>query len=110
MKKRKNARHVPIVEQRTVRCHALCVSSIDLFFFVRMRLGAVLKCSLLKIAHDKYRTLKRQHNPLTDIQEMFHSARQGNAEISGLTNTYTEILNPVRVLELLERIPTEVCL
>lgn len=69
----------------------------------------MLKCALLKIAHDKYRSQKRQHNALTDINEVFHSARQGNSEISTLVNSYTEILNPVRVLELFERIPTEVC-
>jgi len=63
----------------------------------------------LKIAHDKYRTQKRQHNALTDINEVFHSARQGNSEVAALINSYTEILNPVRVLELFERIPTEVC-
>lgn len=70
--------------------------------------GAVLKCSLLKIAHDKFRAQKRQHNSLTDIQEIFHSARQGNSEVGGLISSYTEILNPIRVLELFERIPTEV--
>ncbi|CAF0881239.1 unnamed protein product [Adineta ricciae] len=69
--------------------------------------GAVLKCALLKIAHDKYRTQKRQHNALNEVNELFHSARQGNAEVSTLVNSYTEILNPVRVLELFERIPTE---
>ncbi len=74
------------------------------FFFI----GVVLKCALLKIAHDKYRTQKRQHNSLTEITDVFHSARQGNSEIAALVNSYTEILNPVRVLELFERIPTEV--
>ncbi len=69
----------------------------------------VLKCALLKIAHDKYRTQKRQHNALNDIAEVFHSARQGNSEVGGLVNSYQEILNPVRVLELFERIPKEVC-
>ncbi|CAF3739658.1 unnamed protein product [Rotaria sp. Silwood1] len=69
--------------------------------------GAVLKCALLKIAHDKYRTQKRQHNTLVDINELFHSARQSNAEVGALISSYTEILNPVRVLELFERIPTE---
>ncbi len=69
----------------------------------------MLKCALLKIAHDKYRSQKRQHHALPDINEMFHSARQANLEVSTLINTYTEILNPVRVLELFERIPTEVC-
>lgn len=73
-------------------------------------LGAVLKCALLKIAHDKYRAQKRQHHAVTDITEVFHSARQSNGEIASLVNTYSEILNPVRVLELFERIPTEVCL
>jgi hypothetical protein len=73
-------------------------------------IGAVLKCALLKIAHDKYRTQKRQHNPLTDINDIFHSAKQSNSEVGALINSYTEILNPVRVLELFERIPTEVCL
>jgi len=48
-------------------------------------------------------------NALTDINEVFHSARQGNSEVASLVNSYTEILNPVRVLELFERIPTEVC-
>ncbi|CAF1024738.1 unnamed protein product [Rotaria sordida] len=70
--------------------------------------GAVLKCALLKIAHDKYRTQKRQHNALVDINELFHSARQANSEVASLINSYTEIVNPVRVLELFERIPTEV--
>ncbi|CAF1214927.1 unnamed protein product [Adineta steineri] len=69
--------------------------------------GAVLKCALLKIAHDKYRTQKRQQNALTDINQIFNSARQGNPEVSALMNSYTEILNPVRVLELFERIPKE---
>ncbi|CAF1104132.1 unnamed protein product [Rotaria sordida] len=69
--------------------------------------GAVLKCALLKIAHDKYRTQKRQHNALVDINELFHSARQANSEVASLINSYTEIVNPVRVLELFERIPTE---
>ncbi len=78
-------------------------------FFVLAWIGVVLKCALLKIAHDKYRTQKRQHNTLTDVNEVFHSARQSNSEIAGLMNSYTEILNPVRVLELFERIPTEVC-
>jgi hypothetical protein len=76
-----------------------------MFFYI----GAVLKCALLKIAHDKYRSQKRQHHTLTDINEIFHSARQGNPEVPALVNAYTEILNPVRVLELFERIPTEVC-
>ena len=75
---------------------------------VRPPIGAVLKCALLKIAHDKYRAQKRQHHALTDINEIFHSARQGNADVGALVNSYTEILNPVRVLELFERIPTEV--
>jgi len=69
--------------------------------------GAVLKCSLLKIAHDKFRSQKRQQNALNDINDLFHSARQANGEISSLTNSYAEILNPVRVLELFERIPKE---
>lgn len=77
--------------------------------FLFVSIGAVLKCALLKIAHDKYRVQKRQHNPLNEITEVFHSARQGNSEIASLVNSYTEILNPVRVLELFERIPTEVC-
>lgn len=68
----------------------------------------MFKCALLKIAHDKYRTVKRQQAGLTNVQEMFHAARQGNAEISTLINSYSEILSPVRVLELFERIPTEV--
>ena len=77
----------------------------DVLFF----LGAVLKCSLLKIAHDKFRAQKRQRHALTDMQEIFHSARQSNIEVGPLINSYTEILNPIRVLELFERIPTEVC-
>ena len=81
-------------------------NQLNLFFF---SIGAVLKCSLLKIAHDKYRIQKRQHSSLTDINELFHSARQDNLEVATLVNSYTEILNPVRVLELFERIPTEVC-
>lgn len=83
-----------------------CLSLLDYFTLV---LGAVLKCALLKIAHDKYRAQKRQHHSITDITEVFHSARQANGEIASLVNSYTEILNPVRVLELFERIPTEVC-
>jgi len=67
-----------------------------------------LKCALLKIAHDKYRAQKRQSGPLTDINEAFHSAKQSNPDVASLVNSYTEVLNPVRVLELFERIPTEV--
>lgn len=73
-----------------------------------LRTGVVLKCALLKIAHDKYRAQKRQHHSLNDINDVFNSAKQGNAEVATLTNSYMEILNPVRVLELFERIPTEV--
>jgi hypothetical protein len=80
-----------------------------LFSSQKKHIGAVLKCALLKIAHDKYRTQKWQHNALTDINELFHSAQQGNSEVASLMNSYTEILNPVRVLELFERIPTDVC-
>ncbi|CAF0768130.1 unnamed protein product [Didymodactylos carnosus] len=69
--------------------------------------GAVLKCALLKIAHDKYRSQKRQSGPLTNINEAFHSAKQTMPDVGSLINSYTEILNPVRVLELFERIPTE---
>lgn len=77
--------------------------------YFSFRTGVVIKCALLKIAHDKYRAQKRQHHALNDVTDAFHSARQGNAEVASLTSSYMEILNPVRVLELFERIPTEVC-
>ena len=106
MKKQKNAPRVLIVAKRMVHFNLLFPHFLFVHSFVV--LGAVLKCSLLKIAHDKYRAQKRSHNPITTVQEMFHSARQSNPEVGPIVNSYSEILNPVRVMELFERIPQEV--
>lgn len=73
-------------------------------------LGTVKKLSMMKIVHEKYKNTKKQEDPLiTDFKNSFQAATENNKELGSLINKAQELLNPLKVLQLFENVPNEVC-
>lgn len=73
--------------------------------------GPVKKCGLLKIVHEKYRPSTTKQLPpqeVRDFQRVVQEAAEGNKELLPFIGKAQENLNPLRVLQLFERIPDEV--
>lgn len=74
--------------------------------------GPVKKCGLLKIVHEKYRPSTTKQLPpqeVRDFQRVIQEAADGNKDLMPFIAKAQENLNPLRVLQLFERIPDEVC-
>lgn len=70
--------------------------------------GMVKKCGTLKIVHEKYKkTRKVSDSELKDFQEAFDTAMEHNKELGNLVKTASEIINPLMVQDLFQRIPHE---
>ncbi|XP_043911596.1 DNA-directed RNA polymerase III subunit RPC1 [Protopterus annectens] len=70
--------------------------------------GPVKKCGLLKIMHEKYKTNKKVVDPfVSEFLQSFDLAIEHNKEVETLLGRAQENLNPLVVLNLLRRIPTE---
>ncbi|KAG2462619.1 RPC1 polymerase, partial [Polypterus senegalus] len=74
----------------------------------RKPLGPVKKCGLLKIIHEKYKTNKKVVDPVvSDFLQSFDIAIEHNKEVESLLGRAQENLNPLVVLNLFKRIPSE---
>ncbi|XP_048242877.1 DNA-directed RNA polymerase III subunit RPC1-like [Haliotis rufescens] len=70
--------------------------------------GMVKKCGLLKIIHDRYKQNRKGGEPVfTEFVGSFQSANESNKELEGLLPKTQEVLNPLSVLHLFERIRDE---
>uniref|UniRef100_A0AAY5E8B7 DNA-directed RNA polymerase subunit n=1 Tax=Electrophorus electricus TaxID=8005 RepID=A0AAY5E8B7_ELEEL len=70
--------------------------------------GPVKKCGLLKIVHEKYKTTKKVVDPVvSDFLQSFDLAIEHNKEMEALLSRAQENLNPLVVLNLFRRIPSE---
>jgi len=71
--------------------------------------GVVKKCGLLKISHEPYRAHKRTGDIVQNALAEYERAAEGNREIESLVSSsgLVRVLNPLEVLEIFERIPTE---
>lgn len=70
--------------------------------------GMVKKCGMLKISHEKFRSLKKDHVIIKEELVAYENAVEFNKEIESMLPTaLADILNPLVVLHLLERIPDE---
>ncbi|XP_029638657.1 DNA-directed RNA polymerase III subunit RPC1 isoform X1 [Octopus sinensis] len=70
--------------------------------------GMAKKIGMLKIAHDKYKTPRKDSDPIiTDFLSSFESCKEYNKEIEPLLSKTQEILTPLTVLDLFKRIPEE---
>ncbi|XP_048419559.1 DNA-directed RNA polymerase III subunit RPC1 isoform X1 [Stegostoma tigrinum] len=70
--------------------------------------GPVKKCGLLKIIHEKYKTNKKVMDPVvSDFLQSFDIAIEHNKEVEALLGRAQENLNPLVVLNMFKRIPSE---
>ncbi|XP_067828587.1 DNA-directed RNA polymerase III subunit RPC1 isoform X1 [Heptranchias perlo] len=70
--------------------------------------GPVKKCGLLKIIHEKYKTNKKVIDPVvSDFLQSFDIAIEHNKEVEALLGRAQENLNPLVVLNIFKRIPSE---
>ncbi|KDR18934.1 DNA-directed RNA polymerase III subunit RPC1 isoform X1 [Zootermopsis nevadensis] len=70
--------------------------------------GAVRKCGLLKIVHEKYRSKKATDPVVAETLAAYSDVVEYNREIElAVSNGLAHIFNPLEVLHLLERIPEE---
>ncbi|XP_041117382.1 DNA-directed RNA polymerase III subunit RPC1 isoform X2 [Polyodon spathula] len=70
--------------------------------------GPVKKCGLLKIIHEKYKTTKKVVDTVvTDFLQSFDIAIEHNKEVESLLGRAQENLNPLVVLNMFRRIPSE---
>lgn len=70
--------------------------------------GMTKKIGMLKIVHDKYKTPRKDKDPvITEFLGSFEASKQNNKELEGLLTKTQEILSPLTVLKLFERIPEE---
>ncbi|XP_041032404.1 DNA-directed RNA polymerase III subunit RPC1 isoform X1 [Carcharodon carcharias] len=70
--------------------------------------GPVKKCGLLKIIHEKYKTNKKVMDPVvSDFLQSFDIAIEHNKEVEALLGRAQENLNPLVVLNIFKRIPSE---
>ncbi|XP_023347954.1 DNA-directed RNA polymerase III subunit RPC1 [Eurytemora carolleeae] len=67
--------------------------------------GVVKKCGLLKISHEKYRSVKKSSNIIHDKLAEYDELREKNSEIeSMLGSALIHIFNPLEVLALFKNI------
>lgn len=70
--------------------------------------GMVKKCGMLKISHEKFRSVKKDSPIIKEELVAYENAMEYNKEIESMLSTaLVKILNPLEVLHLLERIPDE---
>ena len=70
--------------------------------------GTVKKCGLLKILHDKFKSVKKNEEMVKEMVESFAVAKEFNKDLEPMIAKSHEILNPLKVLFLFKNIPTEV--
>ena len=70
--------------------------------------GMVKKCGMLKISHEKFRSVKKDNVILQNELLAYENAVQFNKEIAPmLSGGLVNMLNPLEVLHLFERIPDD---
>jgi DNA-directed RNA polymerase III subunit RPC1 len=70
--------------------------------------GVVKKCGMLKISHEKFRSVKKDSTIITAELVAYDNAVQFNKEIQPMVSCgLIDTLNPLRVLGLLEKIPDD---
>lgn len=70
--------------------------------------GVVKKCGMLKISHEKYRSIKKDNPVIKEEIVAYENALEFNKELEPMVSTgLVKIFNPLEVLHLLERIPDE---
>ena len=71
--------------------------------------GTVKKCGLLKISHEKFRSVKKTSDVVSEKLAEYEEAIEGNKELGAMVNStgLIQVLNPLEVLELFKRIPDE---
>ena len=72
--------------------------------------GFVRKVGVLKIVHEKYnKATKKTQEEIDDFRNSFHDAIEGNPDIRQHLTKAQEDLNPLKVQEILLKIPSEDC-
>lgn len=72
--------------------------------------GFVRKVGVLKIVHEKYnKASKKTQEEIDEFRNSFHDAIEGNPEIRPHLTKAQEDLNPLKVQEILSKIPSEDC-
>jgi DNA-directed RNA polymerase III subunit RPC1 len=70
--------------------------------------GVVKKCGMLKISHEKFRSVKKDNTIIKAELVAYDNAVQFNKEIEPMLSCgLIKMLNPIEVLHLFERIPDE---
>jgi len=68
--------------------------------------GAVKKCGMLKILHERYKHWKKGSDPaVAEFLQSFDESIEHNKEIEPLLNKTQQVLNPLAVLHIFQRIP-----
>lgn len=71
--------------------------------------GFVRKVGVLKIVHEKYKVSKRNCEEVENFRASILAAADANPELKSHASKAQEDLNPLRVMEILSRIPFEDC-
>ncbi|XP_013420118.1 DNA-directed RNA polymerase III subunit RPC1 isoform X2 [Lingula anatina] len=70
--------------------------------------GTVKKCGMLKISHDRYKQTKKNQDPaVVEFLGSFEEAMEQNKDIEPLLSKAQDMLNPLVVLNLFDRLPDE---
>nr|SVE79940.1 EOG090X00FC [Daphnia magna] len=70
--------------------------------------GVVKKCGMLKISHEKFRSVKKDNAILNEQLVAYENAAQFNREIEPMVSCgLINMLNPLNILHLFEQIPDE---
>lgn len=71
-------------------------------------LGLIKKVTSLKIIHEKFRGTSQKKEELASVfHEQFEEAIKHNPEIKQFLSKAQEDMNPIRVLKIFERIPSD---
>ncbi|XP_074647199.1 DNA-directed RNA polymerase III subunit RPC1-like [Tubulanus polymorphus] len=69
--------------------------------------GIVKKCGMMKITHERFKVNKKTEQIMSEFVHTFEEAIQHNKDLESNLNKAIDVLNPLIVLNLFDRIPNE---
>ena len=82
--------------------------ALKLLLIPRPRAGIVKKVAALRIVHDKWAGVRDDAEDRTDFLSEFDTAKEFNSDISQYLPKAQEDINPLRALDIFERVSDEV--
>jgi len=109
-RERLNKPNLPYLSKKAIRKKLIeKMKKITQCFYCGDRNGVVKKCGLLKISHEKFRSVKKaEKDVIEDKLSEYDELRENNADVEGmLGSALIHVLNPLEVLNLFQHIQDE---